>query len=502
MSSQIGGTGDAVCKPGPSEAVRHVKTLIEQRVLLTPFSSDSLCTLDYLAALMEVSSPACANTKSQEAEFACTVTEEYANLYGRSESVQEACTRLKEVSRGEPIKHAVFVLLDGYGWNLLKAFSNLKRSLSSKSFIAEHAEGRPPARTVFPATTAAALSAYGSLRLPAHHAQWGWRVRLAKNGQVVQPLAGDFTFSESLGEDDVFKFSSVYPRLATDEGRQVCCFSAYDGSPFSDRMCGKDTPHVFNGEMSIGDAIPALRTHWASADENEKSTFAYVYSANPDKVEHACGPFDAEDSTVISPGVLESIEQLDEQMRDLCEETQPRKHKRMILMMADHGQYNVQKYVTLPRNLRAMFETMTVEPATPSFHLKPSTTPEEFRAAWEAAGLSSYWQLLDQEELLATGLLGPELSPEARETLGDLTGIALGSYLLELESEEGPGLAQQLWGMVKSKGVLGTVSGLWEMRGLLWKLKGAITKGKYHHSGHHGGAQQCEVEVPVFVWAD
>ena len=106
-------------------------------------------------------------------------------------------------------KNVVFIVLDGLGYNFLKEQGN--------SFFSKHLVGN--CTSVFPSTTATAITSFMTGMSPAQHAVTGWFVYLKELGTIsailpFKPRYGGEIFSKSdVYAKDIFRQSTIFENL-------------------------------------------------------------------------------------------------------------------------------------------------------------------------------------------------------------------------------------------------------------------------------------------------
>jgi predicted AlkP superfamily pyrophosphatase or phosphodiesterase len=230
-------------------------------------------------------------------------------------------------------------LLDGFGKNLLDA------APEETEFLRNNLVGT--INSVFPATTAAALSSLGSGTFPGSHGLVGWTVPIEKGDSIrmVNPLTlGSEEDLEKLGEtgDEIFRFESVFNKIANGNGAdRLGNFGEYGATPFTKRMVGDNFEKVDCKSVDLEDAVTALPEFWRDCERDGKSSFSYVYSNNPDTIEHKYGALQksGKGKGKVKARVLEIIKKLNNQLKELWD-TSEDVAGREIIVLADHGLVN------------------------------------------------------------------------------------------------------------------------------------------------------------------
>lgn len=326
------------------------------------------------------------------------------------ETVERAPTALA-TALGDP-DHLVFVLIDGLGVELLDR-------CAPTGFLAQHRVSE--LRSVFPSTTAAALTSLATAEYPAQHGIPGWWVYLEEHDLTATVLPFQERFSDldlrELGVDPQEVF--VLPGLLSRATRSV--FSVTPEPFLQDVYLQYSTGGTpAGGYEDPRQAFQRVVEHVLGSD---RPTYTSVYLPHLDETGHRKGVDSADVRTVLA--TLDSLvawlrERLGQGAR--------------IVVTGDHGQVNLPQERTFiwqerdPLN-RLLRCAPTGEPTVPFFHVREGEI-EAFRDAFEQRHPETF-ALLTPDDLEELELLGPKpLSRETRARIGDLVGIARGPTAL------------------------------------------------------------------------
>jgi len=303
-------------------------------------------------------------------------------------------------------EHLVFILIDALG-------SELLADAAPGSFLAGHRTGE--LLSVFPSTTAAALTSFATGQYPARHGIPGWWVYLEDQDLTATVLPYQERFSDldlrELGvqPEAVFPQPSLLPRAdrsvltVTPQAflRDVYLHYSTGGGPAG----GYEDPRQ---------AFQRVVEHVMSASG---PTYTSVYLPQVDEACHRKGVDSTEvKSTLASLDTL--VGWLHEQLEDQAR----------IVVTGDHG------HVPLPPDrvllldegdpvMEALVCPPTGEPTVPFFHVK-SEFLDEFGGAF-AERFGDAFTLLPAAEVERLELMGPApLSSATRARIGDFVGIA------------------------------------------------------------------------------
>ena len=313
-------------------------------------------------------------------------------------------------------KHLIFVLVDGLGVNLLS-------KLPAHAFLREHAALEM--RSVFPSTTACALTSLATGCWPSVHGVPGWWAYVEENNLSVTTLP----FVERMTEAPLsnLPLSSLWPleSLAVRTPREYLAIQPAGiwNSIFSRYLRGR-RPAM--GYHSIPRAIDQLVRHMGSLDA---PSYTYLYLPELDSACHEYGIDSAEVRHVLNL-IERELERLASELCQGC----------CLIISADHGHLNV-----YPENRLALCSGDPIldllkappagEPRTPQFHVKDSMG-DAFTVMFRER-FGHCFALLSQDEASAMELYGPgPMSDHARRRFGDYVAVALDHVTLRYYARE------------------------------------------------------------------
>jgi hypothetical protein len=320
--------------------------------------------------------------------------------------------------------HLVLVIVDGLGKHLLK-------ESSADSFLATHlATGL---RTVFPSTTAVALTSVATGEWPNRHGVTGWWTHLTEIGEAAtilrfarrsdaRPLDGLGLLPAqalpvpSLLERIPRETLALFPHRLVDS-----VYSAYVAG-------GRER----RGYSSLGDAINIIAERLAHANG---PTYTYLYTNRIDSAAHQYGSG--------HPNVRAALHEADRQLEALFEKLDGRCR---IVVTGDHG------FVDVPRDrshqIRASDPLMGLLRSPPSgdarvlyLHVRPGF---EGRVAYSLRQrFGRRFLIIRTAQAEELELFGPgPLSEPARGRFGDLMVISRGADVIEYNPASGPSKAR------------------------------------------------------------
>lgn len=306
-----------------------------------------------------------------------------------------------------PAEHIVFAMLDGFGMPFVER--QPPDGLSRRHLAMEM-------HTVFPSSTAPALTSLATGRWPAEHAVPGWWTYLPDAAITAMILPFHDRFSNA-NLDGRIAPASAFPvpslQRAYTRARLSVMPEAIAGSVYSRYSSGDG---AFSGYASLTAAVERIAGH---VRESAVPTSTYFYVPYIDGAAHRFGP-----GHVDVQGVIERVAKRLAQLADALP-TDAR-----IVVSADHGLIEVPQDArhTLDRHdalVRLLRVPPTCEPRTPAFHVRDgqqAAFAALFRERW-----GDRFALLTIDEADELRLFGKApLSAEMRRRLGDFVAVARG----------------------------------------------------------------------------
>jgi hypothetical protein len=311
-----------------------------------------------------------------------------------------------------PAEHYVFVLIDGLGLDLIDR-------LPADSFLARNTSAR--LRTVFPSSTAPALTSLATGLWPGEHAVPAWWTYLARQGvqTTILPFIERLTQRplEKLGIEGDAAFPAPVLRAGYGHAFEAFLPAKIAGSVYSRYANGGVPACAYIGLHEGVDACLA-RVLAATAP-----SFSYLYFPGVDAAEHDHGPHAA----VVDAAIAMTQQEIERLAAGLA-------GRARVVVSADHGQVLVEDEAkTVLQADDPLLELLLIppsgEPRAPFFHCKPGVATEFETRFRERLGDS--FLLLDIDTVDTLRLFGPApLSEETRSRLGDYVGLGLENNVL------------------------------------------------------------------------
>lgn len=294
-----------------------------------------------------------------------------------------------------PARSAVVLLVDGLGRGNLTARAGHAR------FLVSSMAKRDAARTVFPSTTASALTSLLTGEAPGVHGIVGYRVRIPGTDAAPNQLKG----WETAGLDP-HSWQRGAPLLerAAAEGRP--CFVVSDA-----RYAGTGfTEAILRGGAFVAGATTAERVEIAAdLAARHPGALVYAYTSDLDVVGHAHG--------WESDAWAAALERVDDAAR-LLEQALPADVGAVVT--ADHGMVDVPRHrQLLIGEGDPLWDGVRIVAGEPRMLHLYADEPVAVLDRWRAAEQSRSW-VLSRDEAVAAGLFGARVDPEVAPRIGDV----------------------------------------------------------------------------------
>jgi hypothetical protein len=319
------------------------------------------------------------------------------------------------------IDNVVLLVADGFGMNEWRKHegTGLVGDLTSKGSVNE-------ITTVFPSTTAAALTTLATGLTPQEHALPEWFVYMKEVNSVIVTLPFSFmgdrgreTLRGRMRPSALFKGTPLFKRLRA-SGVETYSFTSWSltKTTYTRLVHGasKIVPY-----SSSSDMVASLRR---TVEAARGQSFSYVYWSHVDAIEHQYGPNTDEAeleaaslSFVLHAGFVGKLD------REVAKRT-------LLIITADHGQVTANRehtlYLNRFRSLTGRFRRVggkTVTPAGSPRDVFLYLDEDRVDEAWAflSEKLAGRATVLKTEDAIKAGLFGLNTpSRKFRERVGDL----------------------------------------------------------------------------------
>ncbi|HEY5109003.1 MAG TPA: alkaline phosphatase family protein [Acidimicrobiales bacterium] len=294
----------------------------------------------------------------------------------------------------EHARQIVLLVVDGLGWEQLRARSALTPTLSSGAGIDR------AITSIAPTTTAAALTSITTGRPPADHGILGYR--LADGDQILNMLRwtlGNGPDGDARRSVPVREFQPVAPFPGSVAAVPVVSKVDFGGTGFTAAHLGDSPLHDYRVSSSLAVEV--------SARLDAGAPFVYAYYDGIDKVAHAYG---------LGPHYDAELVAVDRIVADVAAVLPP---GAVLLVTADHGQIEVGNRVELlGREAMAMTRFFSGEGRFRWVHAKPGAHADLAALLEECYGDTTWVRTRDQ--LVDDGWFGGPLAAGFADRLGDV----------------------------------------------------------------------------------
>ncbi|HET7701219.1 MAG TPA: alkaline phosphatase family protein [Candidatus Limnocylindria bacterium] len=359
-------------------------------------------------------------------------------------------------------RQVVVVLADGLGWWQLEHLT-ATGAMPFLASLVERARRRDAAQlieatTVFPSTTAAAITAVQTARTPQEHGNIAYFVWLDEFTQVTAMLRwgpaitrrGSYFDDPKVDPRAYVKVPSIHGRLR--EGG----VATYVIEPEIFRTEAMTRMHTREATY-VGYQLPTtmgvrLRELISAGPHGDGRAYVYAYWAAIDTTSHIYGPLSAEAAAEAASFDL-----------NLARAVGDRKAgDTLIILTADHGHAftDPDKAIDLlsDEELRGLLRNpIAGEPRLAFLHTDhPEAVREHIEQRWPGA-----FDLLDRDELIAAGLFGRGDPTMARKRIGEVCALLMGDRGARIMRVDGH---------------------------------------DFRHRGSHGGLTPEEMRIPILAW--
>lgn len=315
-------------------------------------------------------------------------------------------------------EHIVLVLADGLGLELLEREDGART-------LRGHLRGE--LRTVFPSSSAVALTSLATGAWPARHAVTGWWTYIEEIGRPATILQyrrrSDNHSLAALGvpPEAAFPVPGLAPRITRQ--RHFLMPQQIADSVYSRYWTGGPAATGYRSLAGTAGMVAEI------ARDAGEPTFVYLYAPHVDNEAHHGGP--------ASNGVRTAVVAVDRLVADLKAALGD---SAAIVVTADHGHLGVTAADRfMIRSADGIPALLASPPSGDSrvleFHVRPGSH-EQFEERFRTE-FGRHFHLLAAGEVEQLGLLGPgPLAPRTRQRIGDFMAIARGPAVLGFQSSK------------------------------------------------------------------
>src|SRR5436190_727721 len=359
-------------------------------------------------------------------------------------------------------RQIVVVLADGLGWSQMERFC-ADGVTPFIGHLIQRARARDAAQlmeatTIFPSTTAAAITTLHTARTPQEHGNLAYFVWLEEFAQVTQMLRwgpavhrrGSYFDDPRLDPRVYVRVGSIYPRLR----RAGVAAHIIQPEPF--RLEAMDRMHASEAEYA-GYYLPSsmsvrLRDLLEERPWGDAPAYVYAYWAGIDSVAHVSGPQSRDHATEAAL--------FDRALERALASRPP--GETLVLLTADHGHSFTDPFKLIDLvgddQLRSLLRNpIAGEPRLAFLH---TDQPDRVRQHLERRYPDTFF-FLDREEAIAAGLFGRGDPEIVRQRVGEVLAMLGGDRAASIVKVDGQ---------------------------------------TFRHRGSHGGMSPAEMQIPILAW--
>jgi predicted AlkP superfamily pyrophosphatase or phosphodiesterase len=315
--------------------------------------------------------------------------------------------------------NVVFIVLDGLGVNILKSyakknpasflFNNLKSEISS----------------VFPSTTASAITTFRTAKSPLEHGVVGWSLYFKEFGTAIEILPMFDSFkkislsSEKYPVFDIIKLKTIAEEILSANKNAKKKVKCYDVMPleFKESYYNSEASKGFIKSFSKDFKGMARTVASLARKKTSYRKLIVAYSMQPDSTLHKEGLNGKNVDKIIS-SLEKEIVWLSKKLKGTSS---------ALIITADHGQIDCDNRIII-NNQSKIFDSVTLplfpESRFVSFFVKDDKKKEFVR---EMKKFKNDFILMDRKEFFDKNILGEgKKHPKVDDFIGDYVAIAFG----------------------------------------------------------------------------
>jgi predicted AlkP superfamily pyrophosphatase or phosphodiesterase len=305
----------------------------------------------------------------------------------------------------EPAECVVVLLVDGLGWQLLRAHRAEAPFLSSLA--------ARPLTAGFPTTTAASLTSLGTGVPPGRHGITGYTTRVDGLTEPVNWLTWRGAYSGRDLIDEQPPERTQPEETAFERAARAGVSATVVSSPMF-RGSGLTRAALRGGDYLAAFTAADTATLVGDTARNRRG-LVYCYSPDLDLIGHVRG--------TRSDSWTAQLELTDRGVRMLSDRLPPGTR---LLVTGDHGMLDVPEDAKIDYDseptLKEGIEILAGEPRARYLHVAQGEL-EAVRARWTET-LGDRIDLITRDEAISHGLFGPVVSEQARSRIGELIALA------------------------------------------------------------------------------
>jgi len=299
-----------------------------------------------------------------------------------------------------PAERVCLLLINGLGWELLRAHP------AAAPFLSELAMTAAPLTAGFPATTATSLATLGTGRPPGQHGMLGYQVAVPDSDKLLNALRWDSSVDPRQWQPG----STMFERAAS------AGITAFRIAPGAFMNSGLSTAAMRGAEYLAADTLGALVWQAAVALAGWAPALATVYYGDLDFTGHAHGC--TSDAWIYQ---LAHVDKLAEQLAGALP------HGTVLYVTADHGMVDVPPADRIDVDARPELldgvRLLGGEPRARHVYCQPGAA-DDVLATWSKVLGDRAW-VVSREQAIADGWFGP-VQDRFADRVGDVIAAPCG----------------------------------------------------------------------------
>ncbi len=309
-----------------------------------------------------------------------------------------------------PVSRACLLIVDGLGWELLRAHP------AAAPFLSELARNSRPITAGFPATTVTSLASIGTASPPGQHGMLGYQVIIPGAGRLLNGLRWDPPVDPRQWQP----LPTIYERAA------AAGIAAVHVARRSFRGKGLTEAALRGAQLWPADSMGALAAQAAAALAENGRALVSVYHGDLDNTGHVFG--------VGSDAWYYQLAHVDKLAEHLAHALPS---GTALYVTADHGMLDVGPEdridVDAAPELRAGLALLGGEARARHLYARPGAA-DDVLATWREVLGERAW-VLSRDEAIKEGWFGP-VDPRLADRIGDVVAASAGSFAVVAATRE------------------------------------------------------------------
>ncbi|MBP8590943.1 alkaline phosphatase family protein [Candidatus Shapirobacteria bacterium] len=336
-------------------------------------------------------------------------------------------------------QYVILILIDAFGFQSLKNQQGQFRFLTKNAIVS-------PLTTIFPSTTAAALSTLQTGVLPKKHGLLEWHLYLPEVGQVIETLP----FSLPSSSQDELLVKGFSPKLLLDQ-KTIFQILSQERGVHSFTFIKREYAHSAYSKISqkgakniayqgLTDLFVNLKNAFQYQTKKSSPTYFYAYIDSLDSLGHQYGPQ--------SEAYQEEVKRIAWSLKNIfLANLSPQERKKALLIItADHGQiaidpqqnFSLNRFLKLKKNLKtnpAGEKILATGGRRDIFlHVKKEEAPSTLLYLQKKLSETAWVYSLKKAQEI--GLFGPgKASKRFQQRAGDILILPRGKAIFWLEKQ-------------------------------------------------------------------